>query len=77
MKGCENVTTIDDIRKAENPFLTATDIAPVIGWSAHFIRLMARQNASALPFPVLVHAKRVQIPKKAFIEWYEREVESK
>lgn len=71
------MTTIDDIRKAENPFLTATDIAPVIGWSAHFIRLAARKDATSLPFPVLVHAKRVQIPKKAFIEWYEREVDFK
>ncbi len=71
------MTTIDDIRNSKNPFLTATEIAPVIGWSAHFIRLADRKDASSLPFPVLVHAKRVQIPKKAFIEWYEKEVDFK
>lgn len=59
--------TLDEIKALDKPFLWAADIAPVLGWDAQWIRICARNGT--LPFPVLCHGSRVQIPRLAFLEF--------
>lgn len=66
--------TLEEIKALDEPFLWAHDIGPLLGWSPHAIRIEARKNT--LPFPVLCHGTRVQIPRQSFLNWYEKEVHS-
>lgn len=56
--------------RAERWWFVPTEIAPLLGWDAHYVRLMARQCPGDLPFPVVTHGTRTQIPKAPFIEWF-------
>lgn len=56
--------------RAERWWLVPAEVAPLLGWDAHYIRLVARKHPHDLPFPVITHGTRTQIPKAPFIEWF-------
>lgn len=70
-------TTIEDIKATNKDFLSPAQVADVLGWDAQYIRITAQKHKEKLPFPVLTHNRRTQIPKGGFLEWWEREVEHK
>ena len=64
-------------------YYTAGQIAPLLHWDAHYIRIMARKAPDKLPFPTELRMKvsaagkvlgtsesRVRIPKKPFDDWF-------
>lgn len=51
-------------------YYTPAQVAPLLGWDAHYIRIMARRHPGKLPFPTVTHGSRTQIPKAPFGEWY-------
>lgn len=58
------------MRKETNRwYYTPAEIAPILHWDPQYIREVARMANSTLPFPVIVHGRRTQIPKKEFDEW--------
>ena len=60
---------ISDIENIDKIMLTATDVAPLLGFDANSIRLQAREDPSLLGFPVVVAGTRVQIPKEGFLSF--------
>ena len=57
------------ISKEERWWYTPEDVATILRWNAHYIRLTARRAPQKLPFPVIVHASVTQIPKQSFDAW--------
>ncbi|MCI6024136.1 MAG: hypothetical protein MRZ52_09300 [Oscillospiraceae bacterium] len=68
--------TIEELKNNGKDFLTAAQIAPLLEWDPQYIRETARRAPDKLPFPVLTRpgSSRIQIPKKGFTDWWEREV---
>jgi len=58
-----------DMLHTEQPFLTADDVADIIGASAQSIRNQARENASLLGFPVTYIGSRLRIPRIPFLNY--------
>lgn len=50
----------------ERWYYTAVEIGKRMGWDPQYIRYMARNDPQKLPFPVIVHKSRTQIPKADF-----------
>ena len=69
--------TLEDIKQMDRYTITAAVAAPIIGCDPHYIRLMARLDASKLGFPVIVYANRVKIPRIPFIKFMEGEPNAK
>jgi len=65
--------TLNEIKKSAKTFLTAAEIAPVIGCDPHSIRWQAHHNPNKLGFPVTVIRSRVKIPRLSFIKYVEAE----
>lgn len=61
--------TLDDIAKIDREFLRCEDVSPLLGVDPQSIRCQAQADPSKLGFPVVVHGRRVQIPKRAFIHF--------
>lgn len=60
--------TIEEIRNSTKAFLTASDIAPVIGVRATDLRETARQHPESLGFPVTCPTEHtVKFPRKPFL----------
>lgn len=51
-------------------YYTPQEVAKKVGWDAQYIRLMARNEPEKLPFEVLIHGNRVQIPRAPFDTWF-------
>lgn len=64
--------TLREIASSDKPFLTPSDVAPILGCAPHSINLQARKDASLLGFPVCVIGTRVRIPRLAFLAWMGR-----
>lgn len=60
--------TMDEIRRSNQVFLTADEVAPVIGCNPQAIRVQAHADPLKLGFPVVVIGRRVRIPRAGFIE---------
>lgn len=58
--------TLDEIRKSDKLFLTAKDIAPILGSNAQSIRSSSPEE---LGFKVIKIGTRTKIPRKAFLQW--------
>ena len=58
---------LSDIAGMGKEFLTAADIAPVLGVNPQDIRSQAQSDADKLGFPVIVTGTRVRIPKEGFL----------
>ena len=61
--------TPDEIRASSKLWLTAADVAPVIGVDPQGIRITARTHPEWLSFPVLCVKSRVKIPRVPFVEY--------
>lgn len=59
--------SIEDIKSSVKPYLTAADVAPVLGCDPHSIRVAAHQRPELLGFPVIVIGSRVKIPRIPFL----------
>lgn len=59
--------TLQDIERIPREFLTAVQVAPVLGADPQTVRMQARQRPDLLPFPVVCLGSRVKIPKAAFL----------
>lgn len=63
------MTKLSDLEKLDCDFLTAAQIAPVIGIDPQDLRGQAHADASKLGFPVIVTGCRVRIPREGFINF--------
>lgn len=61
--------TIEDLKTMEKVFLTATDVAEILGSDPQSIRVAARQRPDLLGFPVTVAGSRVRIPRIPFLRF--------
>lgn len=59
--------TLNDIHTSPRLWLTAEEIAPIIGCNAHAIRVQAHEDPGKLAFPVVVIGRRVRIPRVGFL----------
>lgn len=59
--------SIEDIKASGKSYLTAADVAPVLGCDPHSIRVAAHQRPELLGFPVIVIGSRVKIPRIPFL----------
>lgn len=63
--------TIDEIRASDKEVLTPADIAPVLGCKPYSINVQAHTDADKLGFKVVITGRRVKIPRRAFLEFWE------
>lgn len=63
--------TMDQIRTSDKDFLSAEEIAEVIGTHPQSVRLQAHEDPAMLGFPVVVIGRRVKIPRLGFIKFME------
>lgn len=61
--------TLEEMKTSDKVFLTAEDVAPVLGCNPHSVRIQAACNPLALGFPVTVIGNRVKIPRMAFLRY--------
>ncbi len=61
--------TLSELEVINRDWLTAAQVAPVLGADPNWIRHQARKNKEALGFPVIVYGSRVKIPKVPFIKF--------
>lgn len=61
--------TLDEIIKTDKPMLVPSDIAPLLGFDAHSIRMQAQEDATKLGFNVTVCGNQTRIPRLAFLRF--------
>ena len=61
--------TLEELRKSNAIWLTAAEIAPILGANPNTIRFQAHENPQALGFPVSVCGKMVRIPRVPFLRF--------
>lgn len=59
--------TLTEIKQSDELFLTAADIAPVLGCNPDKLRAQARGKPELLGFPVTVIGSRVKFPRRPFL----------
>ena len=62
---------IEQARKIDSPFLTPAQVAPILGWHPHYIRLIAREDPETLPFRPQIRGNRTSFNKVDVILWAE------
>ena len=63
--------TLADIHACTRPYLTAREIADILGCDPHSIRTQAHRDPHALGYPVIVIGRRVRIPTRPFLAYME------
>lgn len=63
------MTGLEAIKAMTSDFITAADIAKIVGSDPQCIRAQAQQDKSKLGFPVVVIGRRVRIPRLPFIAY--------
>ena len=61
--------TLKDLETLTANFLTAAQIAPILGTDPNLIRYQAHNAPQKLGFPVVVIGTRVKIPRMAFLKF--------
>lgn len=61
--------TLQQLIESDKEFLTAGDIAGVVGCDPNNIRVVAHQKPELLGFPVTVMGTRVRIPRIPFLRF--------
>lgn len=61
--------TLEEIKKLDRDFITAADVAEVLGTDPNSLRWQAREEPANLGFPVVVIKSRVKIPRLPFIRF--------
>lgn len=59
------------LKASAEPFVMATDVAPVLGVDAQSLRLQMKEDATALGFKVTKVGGRTLIPRLAFLRYVE------
>lgn len=59
------------LRETEKPFLTATEVAPLLECDPAKLRGQAQRDPSKLPFPTIVIGQHVKFPRLAFLDFIE------
>ena len=62
-------TTLSDLENIDRDWLTAAQIAPILGTDPNLIRWQAHNGPGKLGFPVIVIGSRVKIPKLPFLNF--------
>lgn len=62
--------TAEELKKTGKDLYSPAEVADVLHWQSQYIRVAARENPALLPFPVLIHKRRVQIPAIGFWNWW-------
>lgn len=62
---------LNKLKQMKEDFISAADVAPLLGVHPQSIRSQAQSDSSKLGFPVSVIGRRVRIPRAAFINWLE------
>ena len=61
--------TIQELKAMDTPTITPAQAASVLGMNPLNLRWQARDNPSALGFPVIVVKSRTYIPRLPFIQY--------
>lgn len=61
--------TVQEMKQSEKMFLTAAEVAVVMGCDPQAIRIMARTKPERLGFPVTIVGKRTRIPRVPFLRY--------
>jgi len=61
--------TLDELREYPKEFLTAAQVAPVLGCDPQDIRVQARTAPERLGFPVIIIKSRTKIPRIPFLRF--------
>ena len=61
--------TVSEIKASTDEFLTAEQIAPVLGANPDTIRRQAREAPELLGVPAVVLGRRVRFPRLAFLKF--------
>ena len=59
--------TLQSIEEMDKEVLTPDKVSQVIGGTAQYLRIIAKQDPQRLGFPVICVGKIVKIPRRAFI----------
>jgi len=59
--------TLEELNATDKPYVTASDIAEILGADAQTIRKVAKEEPEKLGFPVICIKRRVLIPTKPFL----------
>lgn len=66
--------TLADMHTCTRPYLTAKEVAGVLGCDPHSIRRQAHIDPRALGYEVIVIGRRVRIPRMPFLAYMEGEM---
>lgn len=58
---------LSSIESLDKEFLTAAEVAPVLGIDPQDLRSQAQADSVKLGFPVIVTGSRVRIPREGFL----------
>ena len=61
--------TLEELKNHDSDFVTAADVAEILGTDPNSLRWQAREEPSLLGFPVIVIKSRVKIPRIPFIRY--------
>lgn len=61
--------TLEELKNCKNDFVTAADVAGILGTDPNSLRWQAREEPALLGFPVIVIKSRVKIPRIPFIRF--------
>lgn len=61
--------TLEEIRAIDREWLSASEVAGVLGCDPQGLRVWARQRPEQLGFPVVVLEHRIKIPRRAFLAY--------
>lgn len=62
--------TLEEIRRADNPWLTPDEVAEVLKCHPQSIRHQAHDDPSKLGFPVCVIGNKTIIPRTSFLRFF-------
>lgn len=61
--------TLTEIKQSTKPFLSAAEVAELMGSDPHTLRTTARQRPELLGFPFAFSGNRMKIPRIPFLRW--------
>lgn len=61
--------SLEEIEAMDREFLTPAIVAGCLHWDPYSINIQAHADPSRLGFPVVIHGRRVQIPKESFLRF--------
>ena len=63
--------TLSEIRASEKPYLTPTDVAPVLKCHPYALNVTVNSGGT-LPFPNFKIGNRLKIPRAGFLAWADK-----